>query len=75
MKNWIIIVCIDLLDPKTLHEKVLGILAFLTMPATFLERILLLDKKCHYFATQVVIEPLRDAECSFSFPKGMKVMV
>ena len=45
MKNWIIImcVCIVLLDPKILHEKVLGILAFLTMPATFVERIALLD--------------------------------
>ena len=36
-------VCIDLLDPKILHEKVLGILAFLTMLATFVERIELLD--------------------------------
>ena len=47
MKNWIIIVCvcvcIDLLDPKILHEKILGILAFLTMPATFVERIALMD--------------------------------
>ena len=35
--------CIDLLDPETLHEKDLGILAFPALPATFVERIVLLD--------------------------------
>ena len=43
LDNYCVCVCIVLLDPKILHEKVLGILAFLTMPATFVERIALLD--------------------------------
>ena len=33
----------NLLDPETLHEKDLGILAFPAWPATFVERIALLD--------------------------------
>ena len=33
-------VCVD---PKILHEKIPDILAFLTMPATFVERIAFLD--------------------------------
>ena len=33
----------NLLDPKTLHEKDLDILAFPALPATFVERIALLD--------------------------------
>ena len=44
---------IDLLDPEILHGKDLGILGFPTMPATFVERIVLIDgenmllnKKC-----------------------------
>ena len=33
----------NLLDPETLHEKDFGILAFPALPATFVERIALLD--------------------------------
>ena len=42
-KKMVNFLCIDLLDPEILHGKDLGILGFPTMPATFVERIVLID--------------------------------
>ena len=42
-KKMVNFLSIDLLDPEILHGKDLGILGFPTMPATFVERIVLID--------------------------------